>query len=532
MFEKIIHSTRNGRAEKSAPDDIDEKRIELILPPEKINQLGYEHASKLCDILNIPTGQISSVNSDIREQDLEMGIRKDKFIAESITNKSGVLHQENLTRDPRHFLHNFSQNTELREQMNPKLVAIFDNEIAHQKWFLQNRKSIENDSHTKEHEKFPLEFSYVQLPGGIDVVMKGYNHTKSHQNLHHKFYAKTAAQGDYLLIEGFLNTPYGDSLDLYWTHDLGNYDELMRSAVEGGFHGKFGEVDARFDRPLLDPKGDGAQHLLFPDNFYEDYFHYLQQSFPSDAQDLQNWQELKKVSQQLASSNEGIYGHAQLEQIHGLQKADFPYRDKDLKLQDQMTSFEYGQVLFADALAAIKMHLMANEMNVGRLEKGVIVDVEGALHLDNKSFFLKNPVYAFYTILKSPHYLSMPFIKEGNMDSIRSSFTPDKSMMEKMLRQIWDLTLSDLDTKDDTSINTHIKKVEIDHFIQNQKLNFRSFREHEKNGTLIEILTSEQLEHYEQLQNHEQTPLKKYEIPGREEAFQEVLMQWRTYLET
>ena len=69
------------------------------------------------------------------------------------------------------------------------------------------------------------------------------------------------------------------------------------------------------------------------------------------------------------------------------------------------TGNEFGELVFTDALAALKLHNLANAMQNGLIDKGMVVDFEGAAHLHFKSFFLKYPQYAAEVVLRSIHML-------------------------------------------------------------------------------------------------------------------------------
>jgi hypothetical protein len=108
-----------------------------------------------------------------------------------------------------------------------------------------------------------------------------------------------------------------------------------------------------------------------------------------------------------------------------------------------MTGLEYGQLNFKDAMSAIKLHLIANEMYEGRIEKGIIVDFEGSDHLQAKYIFLKNPFYALMTVLKSPQFILIEQLaKKDDVSSIYPAFSPDEEMFKDMLRQIHRLELA------------------------------------------------------------------------------------------
>jgi hypothetical protein len=81
--------------------------------------------------------------------------------------------------------------------------------------------------------------------------------------------------------------------------------------------------------------------------------------------------------------------------------SNYPYVTKEGKTSFEPTFLELGQYLFSDALAAIKLLLIAKLMADGYLPKGPIIDYEGSGHLSSKSFFLKYPQYAMEVVLRT-----------------------------------------------------------------------------------------------------------------------------------
>jgi hypothetical protein len=75
----------------------------------------------------------------------------------------------------------------------------------------------------------------------------------------------------------------------------------------------------------------------------------------------------------------------------------------DLHIKKETLDREYGEENFSDAMAALKLHQIGQEMVEGKIDKGVIVDYEGSAHLPAKYFYLRNPLYGLMTVLKSPH---------------------------------------------------------------------------------------------------------------------------------
>jgi hypothetical protein len=417
---------------KPADDAFDMRVMDKILTKEYLEQPGVKIAGKFLDILGIPYSQWSSYDSK--------NPRNEQTLAKGLTNKSGVMYEVGnnsfLSKDPRHFLEK-NLAPKLLSAMDPKLAKIFQNEIAHHK-AKKDRGGIE--------EIMP--FAYLRLPGGIDCVLKGYLHDPGGlwQAKHGEYLVQTAKNAQVLCIEGISDVKFGNSLKFRWENNRGHYDVLMREAVRQGFRGLFTEVDMR-DEPevKLDSKKRyvGAVFPDFPDEFFQKYFKYLDKFFPVDASQINNSQKLKEVLKRLSKTDEGVYKYDTYSNFENIWLHSHAYVDKCLNTQNQMTGLEYGQLNFSDAMAAIKLHLIANEMYEGRIEKGIIVDFEGISHLQAKHFFLRNPFYALMTVLKNPHFILIEQLaKKDDISSIYPAFSPDREMFEDIFKQIWRLEFS------------------------------------------------------------------------------------------
>jgi hypothetical protein len=106
-----------------------------------------------------------------------------------------------------------------------------------------------------------------------------------------------------------------------------------------------------------------------------------------------------------STTNVGIFKRRKEIIKDGKLYINHPYLTKEGKTSYKPTFLELGQALFGDALAAIKLHLIAKLMADGYLEKGPIIDYEGAKHISSKSFFLKYPQYAMEVVLRTVNEL-------------------------------------------------------------------------------------------------------------------------------
>jgi hypothetical protein len=468
---------------KPAPFDRDEKVVEKILTPEYLNQPGAKIAIKFLDSLGIPHGQWSSYKYEDQV--------KEKNLAENLTNKAGALYNsgsidnfikedEVLSRDPRIFLKNLDP--KLLDAMDPKLSAIFKNEFDHN----------EAKKNSRNPDKETMPFAYVRLPGGIDLVMKGYWHSASWQKEHGEYLARTAKNAQAICIEGGIDTKIGDSLKLSWENNLGDYDELMRESVKQGFHGFFADTGMG-DMLKIKLDTTGGKDWRFPDlpdEFFQKYLGYLNNFFPEDALQIATAQNLKEILKRLSTTNEGAINSGKDTPINNIYTHSPAYLDKNLKTQWEMTGLELGLNNCRDAMSALKLHLIANEMREGRMEKGIIVDFEGAGHFESIYSFLKNPLYALMTVLKNPQFVLMEQLtkkddvpntnpnrasspslnnkidffrslmqdpkkhpkessnpltqltKEGDVKNIYPAFSPNQKMFEDMFGQIFRLELA------------------------------------------------------------------------------------------
>jgi hypothetical protein len=138
-----------------------------------------------------------------------------------------------------------------------------------------------------------------------------------------------------------------------------------------------------------------------PDDFFETYFEFLKREHPFLADAIGSPESLKKILIKQSTTLKGIAPRRKIVFKDGKGYSPYPYLTKEGKTSFEPTFFELGQHLFSDALAAIKLHLIAKLMVDGHLPKGPIVDYEGVSHLSSKSFFLKYPQYAMEVVLRT-----------------------------------------------------------------------------------------------------------------------------------
>jgi hypothetical protein len=180
----------------------------------------------------------------------------------------------------------------------------------------------------------------------------------------------------------------------------------MQEAVQNGFNGYFSEVDARDTTKIR-----MSDRFLLSSSFFHEYFEYLKKETPSLIKIIKSPTELKKVF-----TSFGTYSMD---------------RDETIKNHKEYTKFkltflEMNQMMFTDALSAIKLMLIGKLMADGYIEKGPIIDYEGSFHLDSKIFFLQYPQYAMEIVLRTINELMAGAIKTKKIGKIYEIFNnPD-----------------------------------------------------------------------------------------------------------
>jgi len=207
----------------------------------------------------------------------------------------------------------------------------------------------------------------------------------------------------------------------------------------GGFNGLFAEIDARdISKIMMD-----EVYSKLPDSFFENYFAFLKRENPNLVKIIDSPEKLKQALIQQSTTRKGIITREKIIYQKGKRYYGYPYFEKSGKVSFEPTFLELGQHLFTDALAALKLHLMAKLMADGHLPKGPIIDYEGAGHLSSKSFFLRYPWYAAQVVLRTINELMAGKVKEkDNISEIYRVFeNPDwaevvKEIVRLPLKQV------------------------------------------------------------------------------------------------
>jgi len=372
-------------------------------------------AQSIVKALGIPSFPYSSIEGGKRK---ESEIEKDKTIAEYLTNKPGILidKEKGIVSSDFRDLYPGGLPRKLKKALSPDTLEIMEIEYEH-------LKEIKPDIKNWYEADRPIH--YFRLPGGVDLFTKGYRHNAEWQGRHGKYFQKMNKRAKVICIEGFSDFPFGESLELLWEHpdfQRGHYDKLMKEAVEGGFRGFFAEIDTRDESKIRMDNGSKKIFPDLPDAFFSEYFGYLKSEHPKLVEEIGSPERLKEYLVALSTTNEGVSKRIERIFYEGKRYTMFPYCEKEGKAPSGPTLFEFGQHLSSDALSAIKLHLIARLMAEGKIEKGPIIDYEGANHLSSKTFFLKHPQYAMEVVLRTINEVMAGRIKEGKIEEIYEVF--------------------------------------------------------------------------------------------------------------
>lgn len=376
-------------------------------------------ASVLLELAGIPSGQHSALKTD--KEGKRTDPKGDEVIAEYLTNPAGLMvsgTQGITTRDLRDRYPD-GLPAEVLQHIDEKTQKIIGAMYEYDKY------AQENFPHIWQHSKAEQSANLHFLPGGIPLVLVGYQHDKNWQKTYGKYMKEIGKEASVVAIEGFTNAPLGASLDVMWKINPssrvgGNYDVLMKDLVACGYSGIFTEIDGR------DVSKMELEHIdfLFPlglsDSFYEKYLTYLKRESPKFGAHIGDGKRLKKIlATQHPLGDMNFFGSLNLsanKYQRGKNYYSRPAFSDTGKVSLTPTGNELGQSIFTDALAAIKLHLLGKMMNDGRISKGPIVDYEGAHHVPSKSFFLQYPEYAMEIVLRT-----IPELLAGTAEKLKTN---------------------------------------------------------------------------------------------------------------
>jgi hypothetical protein len=380
-------------------------------------------AEAIVEVLGIPSGEWSALEVD--KEGSRVDPEKDKIIAEYLTNKSGVIIDKNKGVVSSDFRDIYPDGLpqELKDILDSDTLAIMEVEYEQVK---QAKKDLKNDCLV----------NYFRLPGGIDLFLRAYIHNGKWQKNYGEFLKEANKHAKIICIEGFVDLPFASSLDLLWSEWERDYGVLMREAVSAGFDGLFTEVDARDNSRV---EMDNVRFEFFPQlpaTFLDKYFDFLQKEHPTLTKIIGSPKNLKEyLIAQSATKKSGVRSEGEKIYSQGKLYINHLHLSKEYETSLEPTFLELGQYFFTDALAAIKLHLIAKLMSDGYLKKGPIIDYEGARHLSSKSFFLRYPQYAMEVVLRTINELMVGSV--NNLSEIYKVFeNPNWSEIVKEISRL------------------------------------------------------------------------------------------------
>ncbi len=423
-------------------------------------QIGEEitpqdvRAHLITKLFNIPQGWTSGLSTqqeikiDGTVEQKRMYPKLDQLIATHFTNKTVAVAKTSdgepvISTDFRDFkdigniLKSFKKEVaqlDVGKEFGMKIYTILRKEYEHLQNIYEENKNIKRIDIKRESRDRSIEFAY--LPGGNPVFLRGYIHSKEWQSVHGEHLADTYKDVDYIAIESG-GVPIGERLQDQWSNKWenkqGDYSRLMKDLVNNGFDGIFFDIDARNNTKIqFDSYFDSEnnlQQIQLPDIFYEHYFLYLQRENPRFTKKIKSSSKLKQImltqttaTPHILSANQRMMNDAKL-------------YDASLSISNNLTvatlptGNELGQMAFADAMSALKLHILAQNMNDGHIKKGIIVDFEGAEHLPMKSFYLKYPQYAAEIVLRTIHELMASYVGDNlNWDDLKQGKNNPKNL--------------------------------------------------------------------------------------------------------
>ncbi|NTW75596.1 MAG: hypothetical protein HGB34_01720, partial [Candidatus Moranbacteria bacterium] len=344
--------------------------------------------------LGIPSGQVSALTST--EAAVRTDSETDEVIAERLTNRAGVeILPEHISSSDILDLYPDGLPEELKQHLDPRIVEMFEMRYEH----AAEMKELYGD--TEDGERALAQEIYFRLPGGVDLLNISYTHTSKYQEIHGDYLERISKKASVIAIEGPIDFPYGKKNEELYSGNgkkYGHYDRLMHRAVQSGFKGLFAEVDARDTRDDWEVLMEINERNPFPfmDDFYEKYLEYIRREHPALYAEIGSEDRFRKLLfLQLT-------GEPNRQVVHGSRTYDDRRAvGSDFEYAPDPEGLEFGQVIFSDALSAVKLHLIGRLMADGRIDKGPILDFEGLAHLSNKLFFLRYPEYAMEVVLRT-----------------------------------------------------------------------------------------------------------------------------------
>ena len=405
-------------------------------------------AMTLLELAGIPSGQYSALKTD--DEAARTNPEEDKIIAENITNKAGLLIEGTGGITSRDLRDRYSDGIpeEVLSHLDPEVRRIVETMYEYEEYAKKPEPIVPGTEGVGAARPINLHF----LPGRIPYVSVGCSHTKGWMNYYSRFLKDAGKNARVISIEGYFNYPFGKSLNRMWERedDDTGYGTTIKNLVREGYDGYLTEVDGRDEsRVSIDTEITRLGNSRFPnlpDSFYEKYLEYLKREDPKFGENigtserLENF--LKKQSATAASQEEENQNYAEKNKKIYTERMSLA---NDGEMSAEITGNELGGLIYSDALAAVKLHLIGRMMNDGVITKGAIVDYEGGSHLSSKSFFLQNPEYAMEIVLRA-----LPNLLAGTADKsflnylTASNFAKkvfDHTDWEQVIREIFRIPL-------------------------------------------------------------------------------------------
>src|SRR3989338_5982323 len=313
-------------------------------------------ARAIMESLGLPLGEFSALETN--EKGERVNPRADKTIAEMLTNKAGVIidEEKGITSSDFRDIYPRGLPKKLRNALDPDARAIMEIEYEHAE---HARDRYEN---AKDGAKVDRSVYWFCLPGGVSLFIRGYNHSYPWQKAHGEFLQKINQHAKVVVVEGTVGFSPESALHAWWRNpklQQGHYDTLMHETVKGGFGGLFAEVDARdISNVQMDSTGDFVSPLL-PEKFFEKYFEFLKKEHPKLTEKIGTPQNLEGMLKKHSMTREGLFGRGLAVVRGGKKYISYPYLTQDGETSIEPSFLELGQFLFSDALAAIKLLLIA-----------------------------------------------------------------------------------------------------------------------------------------------------------------------------
>ena len=377
--------------------------------------------------LGIPSGQVSALTST--PDAIRTAPQTDEVLAKRLTNDAGVeILPEHIASSDILDLYPKGLPEELKKQLDIKIEEMFEARYAH-------AQDVYRKCGETNDEKIVLDPEhYFRLPGGIDLLMVGYAHTEKYQEIHGNYLEFLSQRAAVIAVEGFIDHKYGTSLQERYMENVPffGYDTLMRRAKGAGFRGLFAEVNAR-DRskvnidPMM-PFSNIMYPILVSGEFRKNYLEYIRKENPALYEKIGSEENFEHIlSQQLSAVPSNTkYHNARL-------FIESKMVDGNGAFSRSSQGFEFGQMMYSDALSAIKLLLIGKLMADGKIAKGPILDIQGAAHLSGKSFFIRYPEYAMEVVLRNLPEL-MAFRAENGISDLEKELEhPDWS---EVVRQV------------------------------------------------------------------------------------------------